>query len=120
MPELPPAAFPRLVRLRGWMLILIGPSLCAAMAFLALYLAQTILDDSQHPARPHWHGSHEMTVLTFGLFGTIFLFGLLALVNGVLLLRRGRVGPVSLVLLALIVLTIIGLGYRIATVTPSP
>ena len=116
--SVPPARLahsPRIVKVRGWFLVILGPALCLAMAYLAFYLAEAINGDLSGRHVSRWNGSHATAVQTFTLFGAVFLFGLVATAGGVSLLRRGRVGPVLMTLIILLVCFIIGLCYQDVT-----
>ncbi len=73
------------------------------MAVLSLWLWRTIHYQSLPGATSRWTGSHEMTVNTFSLFGTIFVFGLVCTVAGISMIRTGRRSVVFLVLIVLLV-----------------
>ena len=105
-PPLPPN---RLVKIRGWMLVLIGPGLCAAMAFLIYWLTAAIHGHTSG----HWNGDAQFTGWAFGIFWSIFVFGLAALSAGISLLRRGRIGPVLMTFFLLSLGAIIWYGYQI-------
>ena len=84
------AATPGVSRIRGWLLLVFGFCLSLVAALLAAFLSWTIAG-YQYPPTSRWTGSHEMTIQVFVLFGTVFVFGLVAAGAGVFQLRRGRV-----------------------------
>ena len=59
------------------------------MAVIAAFLAWTIAHNDRARGM-HWTGSHEMTVRTFELLWTVFVFGAVAIVGGSFQLRSGR------------------------------
>ena len=82
-----PAA--KVVRVRGWLGIVLGSSLIIGIPVIAARLASIVM----HPdelGKPRWTGSHDFTAHVFELFATIFVFGLVVLAGGVFQLRRGR------------------------------
>ena len=93
---------------RGWFLIFLGMSLSAAMAYLSYVIHQVILRNGEPGSRSHWNGSAEFTRTVFELFGTVFVFGLVATAAGVYILRTRRI---SRVLGALMALLGLGMGY---------
>ena len=53
-------------------------------------------------AGTRWTGDHAMTVQMFGMFGAVILFGVVAVLNGVWIVRRGAFSPALHVALLLI------------------
>ena len=86
-------------RARGWVLVILGPVLSLAMAVIAFYLWRVIHYQSLPGSTSHWTGSHAMTVNTFSLFATIFVFGLLCTGAGAFMIRTGRRNVIFLVLI---------------------
>ncbi len=78
------------IRAVGWVLIVLGPGLSAAMALAAreLYGASTLARLTGRPVR--WHGSPEFTRTAFELFGAVFLIGVAVFLGGVYQVRTGR------------------------------
>ena len=105
-------------RLRGWVLIVVGPLLSLAMAGLWVYLWRTIHLSGQSGATARWTGSAQMTARTFQLFGTIFAFGLVCLATGIFQVKTGRRHAAFLVALLLLVGLIIFLGNQIMQLAP--
>ena len=105
----PPLPANRLVKVRGWILVVIGPLLCASMAFLIYFLTMAI----QGRSATHWKGGAQITAWAFDIFWSIFVFGLAALAGGVSLLRRGRIGPVLMIFFLLSLGAIIWYVYQI-------
>jgi len=52
------------VRIRGWLLIILGACVSVGMAISAAFLALTIAHNDQLGGT-HWTGSHEMRIKTF-------------------------------------------------------
>ena len=100
-------------RMRGWLLVALGPMLSLAMAGLSFYLWRTIHFPGQSGGASRWTGSAEMTARTFQLFGTIFVFGLACLATGIFQVRTGRRNVISVVLLLLLVGLMFFLGNQI-------
>jgi hypothetical protein len=105
----------RTPRIRGWTLLIIGASLSIGMAALSCYLGQMIMNGNQ-PGMNHWTGSHVFTVRVLELFGAVFLFGLVALAGGIVILKRGRISKLVFVILLALVAVMFYLG---ATITNS-
>src|SRR5450432_804150 len=97
-------------RARGWVLIILGPMLCVAMAVIPFTIWRTIHYQGQLGSTSRWNGSAEMTARTFQLFGTIFIFGLVCLGAGIFQLRTGRRNMIFLVALLVLVGVMILLG----------
>ncbi len=109
-PTIPPPLPPnRLIKVRGWILVLLGPSLSAGMAWLINWLTMTI----HHHTASTWNGDAQLTAQAFGIFWSIFVFGLAALAAGVSLLWRARIGPVLMTFFLLSLGAIIWYGYQI-------
>lgn len=90
-PPLPTAnARPPVHPARGWLLVVLGVFLSGAMAWLVHWLHQAILHNGEPGARSHWNGSAEFTHNAFGLFWSVFVFGLVSMVAGVYILRTRR------------------------------
>ena len=105
----PPLPSNRLIRFRGWILTLLGPGLSLAMAFLIYWLTAAIHGRTSG----HWNGDAHFTAQAFGIFWSVFVFGLASLAGGVSLLRRGRIGPVLMTFFLLSLGAIVWYGYQI-------
>ena len=105
----PPLPTNRLVKVRGCILVVLGPLLSAGMAWLIHWLTATI----QHRTASTWHGDTQITAQAFGIFWSVFVFGLAALAAGISLLRRGRIGPVLMTFFLLSLGAIVWYGYQI-------
>ena len=110
--EFDPEMVSKLSRIRGWLLILLGTCLIVGMALIAAFLASTIAHNGQ-PGGTHWSGSHEMTVSTFELLATVFIFGAVAVAGGIFQLRRGRPSWLAMVVLLGLVVVMCVLGRDI-------
>ena len=99
-------------RIRGWLLIILGACVSVGMAISAAFLALTIAHNDQ-PGGTHWTGSHEMTIKTFELLATVFIFGVVAVVGGSFQLRRGRPSWVAMLVLLGLVGVMFFLGRQI-------
>ena len=98
---------------RGWLLVVLGVGLSAGMAYLSYVIHQLILRNGEPGSTSHWHGSVEFTRVVFELFGTVFVFGLVAVAAGVYILRTRRISRVLGVIMALLGLVMGYLGYAI-------
>ncbi len=105
-PPLPPN---RLVKLRGCILVVLGPLLSVGMAWLIYWLTMTI----QHHTASTWNGDMQITAQAFGIFWSVLVFGLAAFAAGVSLLWRGRIGPVLMTFFLLSLGAIVWYGYQI-------
>jgi hypothetical protein len=105
------AQLERFARVRGWILIIIGSGLSIGMVALAYYLAATIVYPTAGGSR--WNGSHDFTVRVFGIFGSIFCFGLGSIVNGVGFIRNKRASKLGIVITLISLAVTIWLGYEI-------
>jgi hypothetical protein len=103
----------KMIRIWGWVLSFLGVLLCIAMAGLSFYLWRTIQYPGQSGGTAHWTGSAAMTTRTFQLFGTVFVFGLVSLVGGIVQARSGRRNGIFLVLMLLLVGVMFFLGKQI-------
>lgn len=114
-PPLPaqPMSRPAVHPARGWVLIVLGTGLSAGIAYLSRVIQQLILRNGEPGSTSHWRGSAEFTRTVFELFGTVFVFGLVAIAAGVYILRTGRISRVLGVLMALLGLVMGCLGYVI-------
>ena len=99
-------------RIRGWLLIIVGTCLSVGMATVAAFLALTIAHKDQ-PGGTHWTGIHEMTVRTFELLTTVFIFGAVAVAGGSFQLRRGRPSWLTMLILLGLVAVMCFLGRDI-------
>ncbi len=106
------APIPRISRIRGWMLIVLGLSLGVGIALIAGLLASRILH-YEGRGFTHWRGSHDFTVHVFELFAAVFVFGLVALAGGIFQLRRGRPNRLAIILMLALVVVMIFLGQQI-------
>ena len=97
---------PAVIRALGWVLIVLGPLISAGMVALTLFLAPLVNAPTLPGHSPRYNGSHAMTVAAFSLFGALFVFGLLALANGVYQARYARR---SIPLMVLFILTLVGI-----------
>ena len=84
-----PTIASKLSRIRGWLQIIVGTCLSIGVAVIAAFLAWTIAHNDRAGGM-HWTGSHEITVRTFELLWTVFVFGAVAIVGGSFQLRSGR------------------------------
>ena len=94
----------------GWVLIVIGPLLSAGVATLGWLLAGII---NRPPGPTHlatYHGSHEVTVDTFLLLGSLFAFGLVSLAAGVYQVRHARRSKLILAVFFVVLAATIGSG----------
>ena len=98
---------------RGWLLVVLGVFLSGSMAFLVHWLQQALLHNDDPGARSHWNGSAEFTRNVFGLFWSVFVFGLVALSAGVYILRTRRLSRVIAAIMGVVVLAMIYYGYTI-------
>jgi hypothetical protein len=113
----PATTTPRLSRIRGWLLIVIGIGLSFGMLWLIWFLSWTIAHNNE-PGHSHWSGSQQFTKQVFQLFGTILLFGVVSLIGGILQLRRGRTSwPIVVVSLGLFAVMGV-LGWQIIQAKP--
>ncbi len=110
-PNISPEA--RSNRARGWVLIVLGPMLCLAMAVISFSIWRTIHFQGQLGSTSRWNGSAEMTARTFQLFGTIFVFGLVCVGAGIYQLRTGRRNLIFVVALLVLVGVMIFLGRNV-------
>jgi hypothetical protein len=107
-----PAA--KVVRMRGWLGIVLGSSLTIVIPVIAARLASIVM----HPdelGQPRWTGSHDFTAHVFELFATIFVFGLVVLAGGVFQLRRGRNSRLAITFLIVLVVVMLFLVLQIAS-----
>lgn len=100
---------------RGWLLVVLGTFLSGSMAFLTNWLHQAILHNGEPGARSHWTGGAEFTRTVYGLFGSVFVFGLVAIAAGVYILRTRRISRALAVVMGVVALVMIYLGYTIIT-----
>jgi hypothetical protein len=82
------------------------------MAVIGAFLALTIAHNDR-PGGTHWTGSNEMTVRTFELFATVFVFGAVAVVGGTFQLRHGRPSSLAIIVLLGLVVVMCFLGREI-------
>jgi len=107
-----PAMVSKISRMRGWLLIILGTCLSVGIAVIGAFLALTIAHNDR-PGSTHWTGSHEMTVRTFELFATVFIFGAVAVVGGSFQLRHGRPSWLAILVLIGLVAVMCFLGPEI-------
>ncbi len=102
---------PATVRAMGWVLIVIGPFLSVAMVALAVLMSSLVNRPRLHSlSSSGYTGGHTLLVETFGLFGLLFVFGLVSLAEGIYQVRHSRQSRPLLVLFFLVLAAIIGLG----------
>ena len=109
-----PLRSPAVIRAMGWVLIVIGPLMSAGMVALTYYLAPIVNAPTPPGSLPRYTGSHAMTVAAFTLFGLLFIFGLLALANGVYQARYARQSKPLLVVFALVLAAVVVAGCMVA------
>ena len=114
-PPLPAAADSRRIvhPARGWLLVVLGVFLSGAMAWLVHWLQEALLRNGDPGARSHWNGSAEFTRRVFGLFWSVFVFGLVSIASGVYILRTRRLSPVLWGVMLAVVLVMVYFGYTI-------
>ncbi len=112
-----PLQSPTAIRALGWLLIFIGPLLSAGMVALTWYLVPIVNAPTPPGSLPRYTGSHELTVLMFTLFGLLFIFGLLALANGIYQARYARRSLPLALLLGLVLVAIAVAGYLVMGAT---
>ena len=83
------------------------------MAYLTYFIHGLILRNGEPGSRSHWNGSAEFTRTVFELFGTVFVFGLVAVAAGVYILRTRRISRVLGGAMVLLALGMAYLGYVI-------
>jgi hypothetical protein len=105
------ARLERFARLRGWILIVIGSGLSIGMAAMACYLAATIVYPTAGGSR--WSGSHDFTERVFGIFGSVFCFGVGSIVNGIGFIRNKRPSKLGIIITLIGLAVTIWLGYEI-------
>lgn len=86
------------VRAIGWVLIFAGPGLSLAMASAAQTMYGTMVSDRLTGRPTHWHGSPGLARMGAGLFGAVFLLGIVIFLGGIYQVRTGRRNPVLVVL----------------------
>lgn len=102
----------KISRIRGWLLIILGTCLSVGIAVIGAFLVLTIAHNDR-PGGTHWTGSHEMTVRTFELFATVFIFGAVAVAGGTFQLRCGRASRLAILILLGLVVVMCFLGREI-------
>ena len=90
-------------RARGWILVVLGPVLSIGMGLISFWIWRAINYQSIPGTTSRWTGSHEMTVNTFSLLATIFVFGLVCTGAGVYQIKTGRRNIAFLVAILLLV-----------------
>lgn len=103
------------VRAMDWLLVVIGVLLSGGIAAVALILGNTIAHNNQPGTPTHWMGTPEFTATTFKLFGTVFIFGLSAVLSGIYQIGTGRRHPALAGVMALLFGAVIYFGYVILT-----
>lgn len=81
------------------------------MAALACYLAATIVYPTARGSR--WNGSHDVTVRVFGIFASVFCFGLGSIVNGLGFIRNKRPSKLGILITLVSLAVTIWLSYEI-------
>jgi magnesium-transporting ATPase (P-type) len=84
---------PSRVRALGWMLIVIGAGLTAAMAYLIVLIARLIEGSDDPGATSSFTGTQAQAAMVFGLLGLVLAFGLVALAGGAWQARYGTRNP---------------------------
>ena len=107
----------RKIRAFGWLLVVLGLALSSGIGVIAAHLRDVIIHNNQPGAHSHWNGTPDFTRLTFELFGSVFVFGLLGLLAGIFQILTGRRSLLLIVLLLLSVVAIVYLGLQII---PAP
>lgn len=104
---------------RGWLLIVLGTFLSAGMAFLVHWLHQALLHNDDPGAHGRWTGGAEFTRNVFGLFWSVFVFGLVSMASGVYILRTRRLSRVLWGVMLAVIAVMVYFGYTIMQ-TPVP
>jgi hypothetical protein len=94
------------IRALGWLLVVLGGSLAAFMAWLALFVNRLIAQTDEPGAKARFTGDASDAVFIYGIFGLVLALGLAFIVGGVWQIIYGRrnksVVFVVLVLVALL------------------
>ena len=111
-PPMDPTVVSKISRIRGWLLIILGICLGVGMTVIGVLLAWIITHNDQ-PGGTHWTGSREVTVRTFELLATVFIFGAVAAVGGSFQLTQGRTSRLAMLVLLGLVAVMCFLGREI-------
>lgn len=107
-----------MIRALGWLLLVLGPGLSIAMAALWFWLSGVIRQDHLAGSTEHWRGGPEFTHLVFGLFGSIFVFGLITTAAGVYQVSQSRRSPWLIAAMLLAAGSMVYFGYNIMHSAP--
>lgn len=106
------AAMASTMRVRGVAAIVAGLFLVGIMSMLGILLGPQLLDLGQPGGGPGFDGAARDGLVVFVLFAAIWLFGLVAVVSGAVMLVRGRRSTALFVLMMpplLVIVTIVAL-----------
>lgn len=81
---------PRNIRVRGWVLVVIGLFLTLFMGAIAWYVAPMMLHPGKEIDGTTFTGKPGDAEFAFAIFGLVILFGLLSVANGAWMIVKGR------------------------------
>lgn len=101
---------PRNIRVRGWVLVVLGLFLVIFMGAIAWNVAPTMLHPGKVIDGTTFTGTSGDAEFAFTIFGLVILFGLLSFANGVWMIAKGRQNKAFV----LVSLAIAGILFAIA------
>jgi len=84
---------PRQIRITGWILIGLGVFLTVFMGWITIVVINIMIHSGDPDATTRFTGGPGMKAFTFGVFGVVIAFGLLAILNGAWQVRYSKRNP---------------------------
>jgi hypothetical protein len=78
-----------MMRLRGWVTLIIGLALAIGVSALAIHLAPSLLHSGMADGSTMFNGTQNQGRLVLLLFGVIIAFAIIAFLNGFYMVRTG-------------------------------
>ena len=98
------------VRALGWVLVVLGGSLAAFMAWLALFVRRLIAQSDEPGAKARFTGDASDAVFIYAIFGLVLALGLAFMAGGVWQIVYGRRNKSIIFVVLVLVALLYGLG----------
>ena len=99
-------------RVLGWLFMSLGLLPVLIAGGLAIFLGPSLLHPGATDHGPEFNGTAEQGKLALMLFGVLFLFGLNAMIAGILQIKTGRINVVTMILGAVLFVALLIVGQQ--------